>query len=184
MRQITSHAGVNLAAANYHYSDKESLYLEILRMRCRQLSEARLQPLNEMEAAAAQNPVPLEALIEIFAAPLLLSLENAPDFGAPTRRLIGRALMDPLEFTAPIIRSDLNPAIVRCGQAMRRHFPRTPPAKFIWNFGYVVGALHHTAATLHTMHAHTSGLCANDDGRSAFENFRQFAFAALRANDF
>src|SRR4051812_21652732 len=69
LRQITAAAKVNLAAVNYHYSDKQSLYAEILAYRLRQLKQARLAKLADAEARALGAPVPLEELMAILASP-------------------------------------------------------------------------------------------------------------------
>ena len=185
LRRITADAGVNLAAVNYHYSDKQSLYLEILTYRLRQLSQARLDRLATAEARAGGEPLPLAEIVDIFAAPLLQPDKSSmPTFGPASSRLLGRTLIEPLDFLAPVLAAHFQPAVTRCGQAIRRHLPTLPPADFIWQYSFVVGALHHAAATLHDMKNRTNGFCANDDGATALRNFRPFAVAALAANDF
>lgn len=185
LRRITAQAGVNLAAVNYHYSDKQSLYLEILTYRLRQLSRVRLELLAAAEARAAGASIPLETIVDILAQPLLQPEESAmPTFGAASRRLLGRTLIEPLDFLAPVLAADFQPAVARCGQAIRRHLPMLPPADFIWRYSFVIGALHHAAAALHDMKTLTSGLCANDDTAAALRNFRHFAVSAFTSGDF
>ena len=180
LRRITADAGVNLAAVNYHYDDKQSLYLEILSYRLRQLSQARLDRLAAAEARAGEAPVPLAEIVDIFAAPLLQPDESVmPSFGPASRRLLGRTLIEPLAFLAPVLATDFQPAVTRCGQAFRRHLPTLPPADFIWRYSFVVGALHHAAATLHDMKSRTNGFCANNDCTAALRNFCHFAIAAI-----
>ncbi len=184
LRRITAEAGVNLAAVNYHYSDKQSLYLEILAYRLRQLSQARLERLAGAESRASAAAVPLEEIVDILAQPLLRPSEAQATFGPVSRRLLGRALVEPLPFLAPTLAAEFQPAVARCGQAIRRHLPGLPPADFVWRYSFVIGALHHAAATLHDMKTRTSGLCANDDADAALRNFRLFAATALATNHF
>jgi len=185
LRQITAEAGVNLAAVNYHYRDKQSLYLEILSCRLRQLSSARLERLAAAEAKVVGAAVPLAELVEILARPLLSPDESSmPGFSAASRRLLGRTLIEPLDFLAPMLALDFQPAVARCGQALRRHLPALPPADFIWRYSFVIGALHHAAATMHDMKTLTRGLCTNNDAPAVLRNYCQFATAALAANDF
>lgn len=184
LRRITAEAGVNLAAVNYHYSDKQSLYLEILTYRLRQVSQARLHRLTEADTRASGSPVPLEEIVDILAQPLLQPDESMTTFGPASRRLLGRVLVEPLPFLAATLAAEFQPAVARCGQAIRRHLPALPPADFVWQYSFVVGALHHAAAALHDMKTRTSGLCANHDADAAFRNFRSFAVAALAASRF
>lgn len=180
LRRITADAGVNLAAVNYHYSDKQSLYVEILTYRLRQLSRARLDRLAAAEARAGNEFIPLAEVVDILAQPFLQPDEGTlPGFGPASRRLLGRALIEPLGFLAPVLATDFQPAVARCGQAIRRHLPALPPADFLWQYSFVVGALHHAAAALHDMKTLTAGLCANDDSAAALRNFRHFAVTAL-----
>jgi AcrR family transcriptional regulator len=173
-----------LAAVNYHYSDKQSLYVEILTYRLRQLSRARLDRLAAAEARAGNEFIPLAEVVDILAQPFLQPDEGTlPGFGPASRRLLGRALIEPLGFLAPVLATDFQPAVARCGQAIRRHLPALPPADFLWQYSFVVGALHHAAAALHDMKKLTAGLCANDDSAAALRNFRHFAVAALRPRE-
>ncbi|MCF8032967.1 MAG: CerR family C-terminal domain-containing protein [Desulfarculaceae bacterium] len=49
VREITSAAGAHLAAVNYHFSNKENLYLEVFRSRWMQRALKMRQPLLELE---------------------------------------------------------------------------------------------------------------------------------------
>ena len=130
---------MNLAAVNYHHSDKQSLYGEILAYRLRQLKQARLTKLTAAEADAQGAPIPLDHLITILAATLLLP--DAPGAHGPAgRRLLGRALVDPLPFTAVILAEEFKPTMTRWGQAVRRHAPAMAPTRFLWQLSFVVGA--------------------------------------------
>jgi AcrR family transcriptional regulator len=184
LRRITAAAGVNLAAVNYHYSDKQSLYLEIVGYRLRQLSQARLDLVAAAETRAEGRPVSLEEIVEALAQPLLRPAASMTAFGPASCRLLGRVLVEPLPFLGATLATEFQPAVARCGQALRRHLPALPPADFVWRYSFVVGALHHTAATLHDMKARTSGLCANGDAAGALRNFRLFACGVFTANSF
>ncbi len=71
--------------------------------------------------------------------------------------------------------------MTRFGQALRRHHPTLPPADFVWRLNFVIGALHHTLATLPDLPQHTSGLCRADDCAGALRNFSDFASKAFTA---
>ena len=53
LRAITSKAGVNLAAVNYHFGSKESLVAEVIIRRVVPLNEERLQKLERADSGEA-----------------------------------------------------------------------------------------------------------------------------------
>jgi AcrR family transcriptional regulator len=181
MRQITREAQVNLAAVNYYLGDKESLFLEVLRRRLQPINRERLGKLTEAERASGHAPVELASLLGILAGPLFdLYLDR--DGGASAARLIGRSLSEPLPFMEKFLAEELQPVLARFAQAARRHVPTLPPEEFLWRFSFLVGALQHTLATLHRMHALTRGICRNDDHAGALARFVPFGTRVLRGN--
>lgn len=173
LRRITAAAGVNLAAVNYHHGDKESLYLEVIRRRVAPVNQARLVRLADAEYTAGSEPVALAQVLEIMARPWFELY--ASDEGRLAVRLIGRCLAEPLPFMEPFLAEEMQPALSRFAQAIRRHCPTVPPDEFLWRFGFVVGALQHTLATLHQMKMRTRGICRDDDPAEALARFVQFA---------
>lgn len=178
LRQITAAAKVNLAAVNYHFYDKESLYREILSRRLREVNRQRLELLAIAEARAGNAPVSLVAIADALARPLFLP---GKDTGAAAARLLGRLISERQGFTDEIIQMEFQPVMTRFGQAFRRHLPALPPGDFMWRLSFVVGALHHALVTMPDMPLHTKGLCRGDDCAGALRNFTDFAVKALAA---
>lgn len=182
LRQVTLKANVNLAAVNYHYGDKESLYVAVIRRRIQPINQSRLAKLAEAERAAGGKPVPLARIIEIMAQPLFELCGNpAAAGGQHTGQLIGRILSEPLPFMEEVLAADFQPAMASFGQAVRRHIPTLSPEDFLWRLSFVVGAMHHTLATLHRMKELTRSICRNDDHEGALRRFIQFAGATFTA---
>ena len=182
LREITRTAKVNLAAVNYHHGDKESLYLEVIRRRVQPINELRLAQLAEAEREAGANPVPLALIIEIMAGPWF-ELYAREDGGRLAPRLVGRCLAEPLPFMEKFLADEMQPPLARFAQAIRRHCPTVPPEDFLWRFGFVVGALQHTLATLHQMKLLTRGICRDDDHAGALSRFVQFGEGVFAADD-
>lgn len=181
LRQVTQKAKVNLAAVNYHYGDKESLYVAVIRHRIRPINQARLTLLAEAERAADGKPVPLSRIVEIMARPIFeLGGDPASD-GQHTVRLLGRILAEPLPFMDEVLAVEFHPAMASFGQAVRRHAPTLTPEDFLWRLSFVVGAMHHTLATMHRMKDLTRGICRNDDHEGALRRFVQFAVPTFTA---
>jgi AcrR family transcriptional regulator len=179
LRQITVKARVNLAAVNYHYSDKQSLCRELLVFRLREINQARLGELVQAEARAGGAPVALREIIEIMSRPLFLPGDMSAAYNSSSRRLLGRVFIEPLPFMADILAAELQPTMTRFGQSIRRHVPSLSPPDFLWRLSLVVGAMHHALATMHDMKKLTNGICRNDDGEAAFKNFAEFALRSF-----
>jgi AcrR family transcriptional regulator len=176
LRQITARARVNLAAINYHYYDKESLYREILTSRLRIINRRRLDLLTTAGVRAGGDPIPLPEVIAALARPLFLPADGESTDGT---RLLGRLLAERQAFTDDLIRTEFQPVMTRFGQAIRRHVPSIPPGDFVWRFSFVIGALHHALVTMPDMSLLTDGLCEAEDAEVAFANFSAFAVKAL-----
>lgn len=176
LRKITAEAGVNVAALNYHFYDKESLYRNILTEALHRINVIRLELLHEAETKAIDGLVPLDEIMTALAKPLFQP--DGPD-GADTRRLLGMLLIERHAFTEELLHSEFQPVMTRFGQAIRRHVPRLSPEDFLWRFSFIVGALHHSLATLQNMKTLTQGICGNDD-EIALVNFTKFAVYSLR----
>jgi AcrR family transcriptional regulator len=175
LRQITKVAQVNLAAVNYHFGDKETLFAEVLTRRLRPINEARLAGLQEAERVAGGAPVPLAVIIELLVRPLFI-LGPEPSGGGPaTLRIIGRCLTEPQPFMTDLLTREFHPVLARFGQAIRRHVPALTPEDFLWRLNFMVGALHHTLATMHSINELTRGICRRDDHLGTQHRFIQFA---------
>jgi len=171
LRQIAARAGANLAGVNYHFFDKASLCRAILVHRLRHINEARLAELAEAEARLQPGPVPVEKILEIMARPMFLTGSDATRYNASSRRLVGRLLAEPLAFSEEVLAAELQPALTRFGQSIRRNIPSLSPEDFVWRFSLVVGTLHHAMATLHDMTGRTKGVCRSGDGAAALKSF-------------
>lgn len=182
LREITAAAGVNLAAVNYYYGDKQSLYVEIMSQRLGQINTARLAVLAAAEATHAPEPIPLQTLLELLAAPLLGPVDFQPAATPASRQLLGRVLVEPLPLTAKLVAAEFQPGMARFGQQLRRHFPAIPASDFLWKLSIIVGALHHTVAALPRMNGLTSGICQDNDADAALRHYVILASRALGAS--
>src|SRR5947208_6015283 len=71
LRTITSKAGVNLAAVNYHFQSKETLIDAMIERRIGPINRNRLEMLDALEREFPDGPLPLEGILRAFLAPLI-----------------------------------------------------------------------------------------------------------------
>lgn len=181
MRNITQKAGVNLAASHYHHGDKETLYLLILSRRLKPINETRLSLLGQAEREAKGQPVPITRILEIMSLPLFELCADSRSGGRHFARILGRSLVEPLPFMDAILAREFQPVMARFTQALRRHVPNLSPEEFLWRLSFVIGALHHTLATIHCMKDLTHGICRDHDHAGAGARFIQFAAVSFTA---
>src|SRR5437762_13635541 len=63
LRQLTSAAGVNLAAVNYHFGSKEELFQAVLTRRLDPMNQERIQLLDRLEREAAGKAMSCEKIL-------------------------------------------------------------------------------------------------------------------------
>ena len=181
IRDVTQKAGVNLAAVNYHFRDKKSLYCAVLTRGLRPINQARLSQLKIASEKAGENPVPLAHLMDIFARPIFELHGDFEHGGTHLLQLLGRCVLQPLPFVEEFLKANLHPTTARFARAIRRHVPTLSPEDFLWRISFIVGAMHHTLATMHRMKELTGGICQNNDSAGASRHFANFAIATLTA---
>jgi AcrR family transcriptional regulator len=140
LRTITSEAGVNLAAVNYHFQSKEALAMAVVERRFGPINRERLRMLDEFEASAAGNPVPVPQLVEAFVAPVLALKEGPASAFVP---LMARIYSEQRAFAERIFRDQLFPVAQRFHAAFERSLPHLPPAEILWRIQFLAGAMVH-----------------------------------------
>jgi len=180
LREITKSARTNLASINYHFENKQKLYCAVIIRGLRPINEVRLKNLSQAENIAGEQPVPLGLIFDILVRPLF-QLGAATNGKTNLLRIIGRSMIEPHPFMDELFREEFQPVITSFGRALRRHTPHLSPEDFVWHLNFIMGALHHTLATLHHMKERTQGICLNDDYEGALHRFVHFAVGAITA---
>ncbi len=184
LRQLTQKAGVNLAAVNYHFGDKKSLYKAVITRHIQPINQARLSKLQDAEQQAGDKPVALAMILDILVRPVFELSQDITNGGHHIVRIVGRSMLEPLTITDEALAKELQPITPRFAQAIRRHVPHLPPDEYLWRLSFIVGALHHTLATLHRMKELTRGICQSNDHERALCRLIQFSIGTLTAPAF
>ncbi|WP_028353610.1 TetR/AcrR family transcriptional regulator [Bordetella petrii] len=140
MRQITSEAGVNLAAVNYHFGSKEALVQAVLKRRLAVLNQERLRLLDELEARAGGQPLKPSQIVDAFFG-TLLRLAASPDHaGKNFLPLLERTMTDPTGFIRALVAEEYADVMERYQVALFKALPDVPRAEVIWRFQFMLGA--------------------------------------------
>ncbi|MBV7486625.1 TetR/AcrR family transcriptional regulator [Bordetella sp. BOR01] len=140
MRQITSEAGVNLAAVNYHFGSKEALVQAVLKRRLAILNQERLRLLDELEAQADGQALKASQIVDGFFG-TLLRLAASPDHaGKNFLPLLERTMTDPTGFIRAVVAEEYADVMERYQAALFKALPDVPRAEVIWRFQFMLGA--------------------------------------------
>jgi len=91
LRAITSRAGVNIAAVNFHFGTKFSLLLATLDRRLQPISRKQLEGLRMAEDVFGDGPVDLETVLRALIMPVLRMQEDIGQAGDHFLALVGQA---------------------------------------------------------------------------------------------
>ena len=151
MRMLTSRAGVNLAAVNYHFGSKDALIEAVLRRRLDPMNANRIAALDRLEAEAAGRALAPEAIIGAFVGTSLRMIEDARGGGRNFIRLLGRTYTDPDKQIRALIGQLYAPAMERYKAAFTRALPDLPAEELVWRMHFMFGTLSYTLAATDTV---------------------------------
>ena len=148
MRQLTSRAGVNLAAVNYHFGSKHALIEAVFRRRLDPMNAARIAELAKLEANGNLSP---ETIIRAFVGPSLRLVEDAKGGGRNFTRLLGRTYTEPSKPLRALIGQMYAPTMERYKAALERALPHMPREELVWRMHFMFGTLAYTLAATDTV---------------------------------
>jgi AcrR family transcriptional regulator len=185
MRQITGEAGVNIAAANYHFGSKDVLLQEVFKRRLEWLNKERIRVLDEMEAQAGGQPLKPSQIVDAFFGTLLRMGENPEQGGQTFLRLLGRTHTDPSGLIRTLFAKEYQDVLDRCKNALYRALPEVPKAEIVWRLHFMLGATSYAIAGTDALELVTDWqVDANDKVESAerlLPRLMSFLIGGLRA---
>ncbi|MCX7726330.1 MAG: TetR/AcrR family transcriptional regulator [Chitinispirillaceae bacterium] len=139
-RMITSEAGVNLAAINYHFGSKEDLEDALLQRIGTPLDERRIEMLEEAEKRAFPKIPDVETIIRCFLEPLIEFSQNYPNY----HKLI-QSFFSGIKDKNKIInyfKTNINTLNTRFIEAFVKALPDVPPEKIKINYAILFASSH------------------------------------------
>ena len=147
IRHITTKAGVNLAAINYHFGSKEDLIAAIFERRVVPVNNARLAALDAVQCSAGKRNPKLEMILEAFIRPAVCCSEGDTKGGKAFSKLFGRCLSEPSPEIEALLKRQFEPLAERFNAAIMKALPHLSRSEIFWRMKFTFGALHHWLLT-------------------------------------
>lgn len=141
LRMITTEAGVNLAAVNYHFGSKDALIGEVFGRLVGPVNEERIRRLEQVERESGSGPLDLEEVVDAFVTPVLDAWNQ---FGETAIRLMGRTYAESSDHFLRIFKEHFEIVVERFARAMHRALPELERDEVLWRLLFAVGVLVHT----------------------------------------
>ena len=180
LRQLTSAAGVNLAAVNYHFGSKEELFQAVLTRRLDAMNQERIELLETLEREAGNKPLSCEKVIFAMLIPALRLARDEKRGGKNFLRVLGRAYADPAPFIRHFLHAQYAEMIGRYKEAFGRALPHLSKQELTWRLHFVMGALSYTLAGTDS-HKLFQQMGGTEDDELLLQRLAPFLVAGLKA---
>ncbi|MCC6680163.1 MAG: CerR family C-terminal domain-containing protein [Phycisphaeraceae bacterium] len=174
VRQLTTAAGCNLAAVNYHFGGKDKLYVEMFRRRLHEMRQRRVDGIRaELTRKRATLESVLRAFISTFLEPLADLDHSRRMCTLYTFELLKRRLPKGMFFEEMIL-----PVQEAMGEAFERFCPKLSKDQRVVCLNSVVGQILHTLEA-RRMYADAGLPCPLDDTEAMVEHMVKFSAAGI-----
>jgi AcrR family transcriptional regulator len=141
MRALTRAAGVNLAAAHYHFGSKEALLDAVIERRSLPLNRERIRELERHEAERDDAAPEIESIFRAFLLPTVRDLTKSPQENSHLPRLFARVEAQPPELLEALYRKHLGGVARRFVEALQRALPELPKEVVADRFRLAMGSI-------------------------------------------
>jgi len=141
LRELTAHAGVNLASVNYHFGSKDALAQNVFEELSKRVNRRRLADLEALtQSAAEEKRLPrLEEVITSFIKPYV-AIDHLHE-GLLLARLILQHRLSPTDMTSKLMRKHFDPMAKKYIAALSESCPDVPPTEFFWRYSFMVSTV-------------------------------------------
>ncbi len=181
LRQLTTAAGVNLAAVNYHFGTKEVLFEAVLTRRLDPMTQERIELLERLEREALGKPLACEKVISAMLIPALRVARDERRGGKNFLRLLGRAYADPAPFIRHFLSAQYAGMIASYKEAFLRALPHLTRQELTWRLHFVMGALSYTLAGTDALKLISQVGGERDNDEMLLQRLAPFLVAGLKA---
>ena len=181
LRSLTSAAGVNLAAVNYHFGSKEELFQAVLTRRLDPMNQERIELLGRIEREAAGRALSCEKILFAMLIPALKLARDEKRGGNNFLRLVGRAYADPAPFIRHFLSAQYAGMIGRYKEAFSKALPHLSRQELTWRLHFVMGALSYTLAGTDALKLFAEATATTNNDELLLQRLAPFLVAGLKA---
>ncbi|WP_259303702.1 TetR/AcrR family transcriptional regulator [Thermomonas sp. S9] len=176
LRQVTSHADVNIAAVNYHFGSKDNLVNEVFRRRMDVMSAQRLEAL---QRALKTAPGQLEPILAAFVEPALAMAQDRHGGGAFIR-VIARTYAENNDRLRKFLSDQYGHVLREFAKAIAGCVPGLGKEELYWRLDFLSGALTYAMADFGLI-KRPSGVSEATHRQRAAQALIRFAAAGFQA---
>jgi AcrR family transcriptional regulator len=180
LRNITTKAGVNLAAVNYHFGSKKSLIQAVF---ARYLTPFSNQFSDQLDVIEQQHNTP-EQLLKLLVVTLAKSGLEKPDKFGVFMRLLGLAYSQGQGHLRKFLTSEYGEVFARYMKEVNRITPELTPKERFWRIHFMLGAAVFTMSSVDSLVAMANhDLGTQSDVKDVISQLMPFLASGLMATD-
>ncbi|MBO6781893.1 MAG: TetR family transcriptional regulator [Alphaproteobacteria bacterium] len=165
LRAITSEAGANSAAANYHFGSKSGLLEAVFARHAAGIAQEREAMLAQCRAEPGRPPM-LEQIVRAFLEPGMRGEHGGTSFA----RFRGRMLAENSEQTRELYVRYFNGSTGQFLDALRKVLPDLSETDLFWRVHVMLGTMVYTLANTGRIQALSNGACDPSDLDDALDH--------------
>jgi len=177
LRDITTGAGVNVAAVNYHFGSKEKLFEEIQCRYIEPVNEERLRMLAELTDGGRIATV--REILESFMRPLLTVVKRSEMSEKLFFKLMGRCVIDPQGGLPEAMIPGIKKVAEAFTAALLKAAPGLTTELVLWRLHFTFGVMAQTLLHGDLLHSLTDGACGEPDAEEQFQQMIDFCEAGF-----
>lgn len=148
LRSITSRAGVNLAAVNYHFGSKKALIQAVFERFLTPFCAALDTAIDRRLADTGTDHLSLEDLLGLISRTAIELNARDPSRGVVFMRLIGLAYNESQGHLRRYLGAQYGHTFLRLQRLVTRAAPDVPPAEMFWRVHFALGSVIFTLSGL------------------------------------